>query len=222
MTLLIYGVATMRSVLEEKTTRMVEILVSSLTPFQLLMGKILGIAGVSLTQYLIWSVSASLLAAFGGGAAALMHLGSLGFKIQFPLPLLGYIFVFFLGGYLVFASLFAAVGALVSNEQDMQQAQTPVTVLIVTPIILFGFIMRNPSSTLAVVLSEFPFFSPILMPLRIALQSPPFWQIALAIVLLALCTVFTVQLSAKVYRTGILMYGKRPSLVEIFRWLRYT
>jgi len=222
MTLLIYGVATMRSILEEKTTRMVEILVSSVRPFQLMMGKIIGIAGVAMTQYLIWAISGSVLAAFATGLLTALQPGSSVPKVHLPLSLLAYVFVFLLVGYLLYASIFSAVGAMVSNEQDMQQAQAPVTVLIVVPVVLFGFIMRNPNSTLAIILSWIPFFAPILMPLRIALQMPPLWQIAVSIILLALCTLTVVYLSARIYRVGILMYGKRPSLVEIARWLRYT
>jgi ABC-2 type transport system permease protein len=222
MTLLIYGVATMRSILEEKTTRMVEILVSSVRPFQLMMGKIIGIAGVAMTQYLIWAVSGSLVAAFGGGLMKLLRPDSSVPKVYVPVSLLAYVFVFLLTGYLLYASIFSAVGAMVSNEQDMQQAQAPVTVLIVVPVVMFGFIMRNPSSTLAVILSSIPFFSPILMPLRIALQTPPWWQILLSITFLVLCTLLVIYVSARIYRVGILMYGKRPSLVEIARWLRYT
>ncbi len=222
MTLLIYGVATMRSVLEEKTTRIVEILVASVRPFQLLAGKVLGVAAVALTQYLIWSISGGLLASGGTVMAAALRPGVSIPRIHLPFSLLIYVFVFFLGGYLLYASLFAATGAMVSNEQDMQQAQMPVTMLIVTAIVLFSVIMRNPNSPLSIVLSMIPFFAPILMLLRIALQTPPFWQIALSLVLLALTTIGVVYFSARIYRVGVLMYGKRPSLVEVFRWLRYT
>jgi ABC-2 type transport system permease protein len=222
MTLLIYGVATMRSVLEEKTTRMVEILVSSVRPFQLMMGKIIGIAAVALTQYLIWTASGSLLAGFGAGMAAALQPGTQLPKVHLPFALLAYVLFFLLGGYLLYASLFSAVGAMVSNEQDMQQAQAPVTLLIIVPVLLFGLVMRSPNSTLAVILSSIPFFSPILMPLRIALQTPPLWQIALSVVLLALTTLGVVHISGKIYRVGILMSGKRPSLVELSRWLKYS
>ena len=222
MTLLIYGVTTMRSVLEEKTTRVVEILVASARPFQLLAGKILGVAGVALTQYLIWTISAAVLGVYGTALAAAFRPGTSVPAIHLPLPLLAYLFLFFLGGYLLYASLFAAAGAMVSNEQDMQQAQLPVTMLIVLSFILFNVILRNSNSALSVVLSIIPFFSPILMVLRISIQTPPFWQIGLSLLVLALTTLGMVQLSAKIYRVGVLMYGKRPSLVEVFRWLRYT
>jgi ABC-2 type transport system permease protein len=212
----------MRSVLEEKTTRMVEILVSSVRPFQLMMGKIIGIAAVALTQYLIWTASGSLLAGFGAGMAAALQPGTQLPKVHLPFALLAYVLFFLLGGYLLYASLFSAVGAMVSNEQDMQQAQAPVTLLIIVPVLLFGLVMRSPNSTLAVLLSSIPFFSPILMPLRIALQTPPLWQIALSVVLLALTTLGVVHISGKIYRVGILMSGKRPSLVELSRWLKYS
>ncbi len=111
---------------------------------------------------------------------------------------------------------------MVSSEEDAQQLQMPVTLLVVASFLLFNVILRNPSSTLSIVVSMIPFFSPILMFLRIALQTPPFWQIALSFMLLALSTLGLIYLSSKIYQVGVLMYGKRPSLLELFRWLRYT
>jgi ABC-2 type transport system permease protein len=222
MTLLLYGVSTMRSVLEEKTTRIIEMLVSSASPAYLLGGKILGVAAVGLTQYLIWTVSAGLVAGYSGAMARAFRPQTEMPEVHIPTALLVYLVVFFLEGYFLYASLYAAVGAMVSNEQDAQQAQLPVTLPIIASIVLFNLVFRDPNSTSSVVLSLIPFFAPILMLFRIALQTPPFWQIALSLVLLFLTTICVVFVAGKIYRVGILMYGKRPSLVELFRWLRYT
>ncbi len=222
MTLVIYGVMTMRSVLEEKTTRIIEILVSSVRPFRLLVGKILGVAAVGVTQYLIWIVSGGLLSAYG-------RLIVNAFKPDLAIPQvhiaaspLVYLVIFFLAGYFLYASLYAAIGAMVSSDEEAQQLQVPVTLPIVIPAFLVQVVLRNPNSTLSTVLSLIPFFAPVLMVVRIALQTPPFWEIALSLLLLALSTVGVVYVSAKIYRVGVLMYGKRPSLVEVLRWLRYT
>jgi ABC-2 type transport system permease protein len=222
MTLLVYGLMTLRSVLEEKTTRIVEVLVSSLRPFQLLTGKLLGVAAVGFTQYLIWTVSGALLASYGVSVAAAFSPGSSLPQIQFPLSMLVYLVVFYLAGYFLYAALYAAAGAMVSSDEEAQYVQLPMTLMIVVAFMLFGVIMHNPNSTLSIVLSLIPFFAPILMVMRIAIQTPPFWQIALSIGLMFLTTLGVLHVSAKIYRVGILMYGKRPSVVELLRWLRYT
>jgi len=222
MTLLVYGLMTLRSVLEEKTTRIVEVLVSSLRPFQLLTGKLLGVAAVGFTQYLIWTISGALLVSYGASVAAAFSPGSSLPQIQFPLSMLVYLVVFYLAGYFLYAALYAAAGAMVSSDEEAQYVQLPMTLMIVVAFMLFGVIMHNPNSTLSIVLSLIPFFAPILMVMRIAIQTPPFWQIALSIGLMFLTTLGVLHVSAKIYRVGILMYGKRPSVVELLRWLRYT
>jgi ABC-2 type transport system permease protein len=222
VTLVIYGVATMRSVMEEKTTRIIEMLVASVKPFYLLSGKILGVAGVALTQYLIWTAAGALVAAYGATMASAFRPDAKMPKIHLPASLLVYLVVFFLAGYILYASLYAAVGAMVSTDQEAQQMQTPLTMIIVLSFLLFNVILQDPNSRLSTILSLIPFLSPILMILRIAMQTPPFWQIALSLALSLVTTVGVVYFSARIYRVGVLMYGKRPSLVEIFRWLRYT
>jgi ABC-2 type transport system permease protein len=221
-TLLIYGVSTMRSVLEEKTTHIVEVLVSSLRPLQLLAGKILGVAAVGLTQYLIWTISGGLLASYGVAMASAFLPGAAPLTIHVPPSLLVYMVVFFLGGYSLYSALYATVGAIVSTEQDAQQMQIPVIMPLVLSLLLLNVIIRDPNSTTSVVLSMIPFFSPILMIFRITLETPPLWQIALSLGILMATTLAVLWFSARIYRVGILMYGKRPSLVEIFRWLRYS
>ena len=222
ITLAVYGITTMRSVMEEKTTRIVEILASSAKPFHLLMGKILGVAAVGTTQYLIWAVCGTLLAGYGASLAAAIVPGASLPKLPLPASLLIYAVLFFLVSYFLYASMYAALGAMVSSDQELQQVQMPVTLMLVVSFILYPAVMRDPNSATSVTLSLIPFFAPILMVLRIAIETPPFWQIALSLVISVLTTVGIVQVSAKIYRVGILMYGKRPSLVELLRWLRYT
>jgi ABC-2 type transport system permease protein len=221
-TLLMYGVFTMRSVLEEKTTRVMEILVSSARPSQILAGKILALASVAFTQYLIWALSAALFTAYTRVLLARVSPAVKMPPIEIPTSTLAFLAVFFLTGYLLYASMYAAVGSLVSSEEDAQQLQWPVTLPLVISVILFNVIIQNPNSNLSVGLSMVPFFSPVLMVFRIALQTPPLWQILLSLAILATTAAGIVYGSAKIYRVGILMYGKRPSLVEVFRWLRYT
>lgn len=213
-----YGMTVLRGVVEEKQSRIVEVIISSVTPMELLFGKVIGIGMVGLTQLTVWALFSLLMPAVLTSAVASI-------KAMMPdvsLLILIYFLIYFVLGYFLYASLYAMVGALVSSEQDAQQLQTPVTLLLVIPIVISQFILRDPNSTLAVVLSLFPFFSPILMFLRITIQTPPFWQISLSILLLTLSVVLCSWIGGKIYRVGILMYGKRPSLPEIVRWLKYT
>ena len=222
ITLMVYGVMTMRSVVEEKTTRIVEILASSIKPSHLLTGKILGIAGVGLTQYLIWVCTAGLISAYGGAAGSAFRPGAIAPSLHLPAAYLVYPLVFFLAGYFLYASLYAGIGAMASSEEELQQVQMPVSIVLFACFVLYPVIQRAPNSPLAVALTLFPFSSPILMVFRITVQTPPFWQIALSLAICVATTAGMIQISAKIYRVGILMYGKRPSLVELLRWLRYT
>ena len=220
--LLMYGIITMRSVLEEKTTRTMEVLISAVTPFELLLGKILGVAAAAFTQFAIWMISTALLFSYGALAAAGMGQGSALSGVHIPISLVLYAGIFFFGGYFLYSAMFAAIGSACSNEQDAQQLQWIAMAPLVFCMVIYSMVLNDPSSTTSVVLSEIPFFSPVLMALRISLQTPPAWQIALALVLLFLTTIVSIWASAKIYRVGILMYGKRPSVVEMLRWLRYS
>jgi ABC-2 type transport system permease protein len=219
VTILVYGVMVMRGVIEEKQSRIVEVLLSSVRPFELMLGKLIGIGLVGLTQYLAWvlfGLIISILTAFPmllAGASLLPRID--------PMLLLFFL-IFYVLGYFLYATLYAMVGALVSSEEDGQQMQLPVTMTIVIPILVSSLVLRDPDSTISTVLSLIPFFAPMLMFLRIGLQSPPWWQITLSIVLLLATIVGTVWAAARVYRVGILMYGKRPTIPEILRWLRYS
>lgn len=218
--LMMYGITTMRSVLEEKTTRTMEVLISSVRPMQLMAGKILGVAAVGLTQFIIWAVSAAALSAYG--LTMSRSLGQGHFSIHIPAILLIAFVVYFVGGYLLYSSMFAAVGAAVSDHNDAHQIQAPIVYLLVASVLLFGLISRDPNSPTALVLTLIPFFSPILMVYRMALQTPPLWQIVLSLFILAVTTAGIIYATARIYRVGVLMYGKRPSLLEVIRWMRYS
>jgi ABC-2 type transport system permease protein len=220
--LLMYGIITMRSVIEEKTTRTMEVLISSVRPFELLAGKILGVAAVAFTQFAIWMTTTALLFSYGVLASWGLTRNSPLAGVHVPISLVIYAGVFFIGGYFMYASMFAAIGSACSNEQDAQQLQWLAMAPLVFCMIIYGVVLNEPASRTAVILSEIPFFAPVLMSLRISLQTPPAWQIALSLTLLVLTTIAVMYASAKIYRIGVLMYGKRPSLVELVRWLRYT
>ncbi len=224
--ILVYGVQVMGSVVEEKTSRIIEVLVSSLRPFQLLAGKVLGVGAVGLFQFLIWGVSAW---------ALIRHrdvvLGVVGIDVPtgsgFRLPdvsaaTLAIIVTFFLLGYFLYAAMFAAVAAMSSSEAEARQAQTPVVMLLVLPSILLIGILQQPDSGLAVTLSLMPFSSPIAMPVRWAAAHVPFQEVAASIALLIVALWSVTWIAARIYRVGILMYGKRPNLRELARWVRTT
>ena len=222
MTLLLYGVVVMRAVVEEKTSRISEVLLSAVDPFSLMMGKILGVAATALAQLGVW---AALLALAAGYGLAMAKIGGATLSAYVPhLPALLYIsfFVFFILGFLLYASIYAAIGAMVSSDQEAQQTQMPLTMVLVAAIYLAFLVMANPGSTLSVVLSLIPFFAPILMVVRVAVSHPPLWQVLLAMALCLATFLACTRITAKIYRVGILMTGKRPTLSELLRWLRYA
>jgi ABC-2 type transport system permease protein len=218
MSVLFYGIFVMRGVIEEKQSRIVEVVISSVKPTQMMLGKVIGIGLVGLTQISIWALSAGLISMFG----ARMFAAQGGRVPSIPMNLLIYFVLFFVLGFFLYATLYAMVGSIVSSEEDAQQVQFPVTMLLVVPMMIFGLVMANPSSTSSIVLSMVPFFAPTLMMLRIAVINPPVWQVITSmLIMLATITAF-LWFSAKIYRVGILMYGKRPNLAELGRWLRYN
>ena len=224
MVILFYAVAVMRSTLEEKTSRIVEVIISSMRPWHLMLGKILGVGAVGLTQLAVWAGFAAAAAATGLPllVAARPELGELD-QLRAILPDAGYValfLTFFLGGYFIYAAIYAAVGAMVSSEQEAQQAQFPVIVLLVAPIILIPGVIQDPASTTSTVLSLVPFFSPILMFARAVGGAAPAWQVAASFVAMAVTVVGLAWLAGRIYRVGILMSGKRPSVSEIVRWIR--
>lgn len=224
MFVLSYGGMVMQSVIEEKTNRIVEIMVSSVKPFQLMMGKIIGIMLVGLTQIGIWVGTLALVIGLGGNVKGVDStfvsdiLGSVG---SLPLGELALMFVLmFLGGYLLYASFFAAVGASVNEQEDSSQFILPVTLIMVFALYAAIYSVENTNGPLAFWGSLFPLTSPIVMMVRIPF-GVPLWQEVLSIVLLYATAILMVWLGAKIYRIGILMYGKKPSLKEMIKWLKY-
>jgi ABC-2 type transport system permease protein len=217
VTIVIYGAAVMRGVLEEKTSRILEILLSSSNSFQLMMGKLFGIGSVGLAQYLIWvTIALGTLTIAGASAPSIMNYVSVS-----PVIFI-YFILFFVIGYFQFSTLYAAVGAMCSTQEDAQAMSAPVTLLIIIPFIISISVGgSDPSSSLSQVLSLLPFFAPILMFLRIQLSSPAMWEIAAAVLINILAIIIFTWLSARIYRVGVLIYGKRPTMPEILRWLRY-
>ena len=217
MTLLIYGVSVMRSVLEEKNSRVMEVLLASVTSKQLMAGKILGVGAVGLTQVAIWVVVGVVLSTPGLVAASSLLKG-----IDFPLMTIPAFAVFFVLGYLLYSAMYAALGAMVNSEQEAQQFQLLITLPIVVPTMMMTYVIRQPNAPLSFWMSLVPFFSPILMYLRVLVQTPPLWQVALSVALLMGAVYLMIALCSRIYRVGILMYGKRPTLPEIVKWVKYA
>ncbi len=214
MSIFIYGAYIMRGVLEEKNNRIVEVIVSSVRPTTLMLGKILGIGLVGLTQYSVWAFLAIAITLPGTAAIIGMTEGI----PHIPAGTIGAFVLFFLLGYVLYASLYAALSAPFNTEQEAQQfVIIPGMMLILTSTTWF-FAFNQPNGTLATVLSFFPFTAPLMMFMRISVQTPPLWQIGLSVAIL-LATIWAVAwFAGRVYRVGILMYGKKPTLPEIFRW----
>jgi len=217
MSVLMNGIIVMRSVLEEKNSRVMEVMLSTVTAKELMAGKILGVGAVGLTQMLMWGVLAAL---FGG--STLQALGKMAEGVHFTPAMFIFFPVFYLLGYLLYASLSAALGAAVNSQEEAQQWQFFIILPLIASTVLMMPVFSSPSSPLSVVLSLIPFFAPILMYMRIVAQQPPAWQIALSIALLMATIYGAMVLCARIYRVGILMYGKRPTLPEIFKWMKYA
>jgi ABC-2 type transport system permease protein len=211
-----YGVSVMRAVLEEKNSRVMEVLLSSATSTELMAGKLIGVGAVGLTQIGIWIVMAGVYA-----LPALAASASTGEIHIAPLTLSAFA-LFFLLGYLLFSSIYAAIGAVITSEQEGQQLQFIIVLPLIISVFMMGPVMRAPDAPVAVWSSMIPFFSPVLMYLRIAVHPPPVWQIALSLALLVGTIAGILVLCARIYRIGILMYGKRPTLPEIVKWLKYA
>ncbi len=247
MFVMIYGNSVMRSVIEEKTSRIIEVIVSSVKPFQLMLGKIIGNASAGLLQFFIWGILFfifSLIASSVFGIdmmemqsakvspeqmeAMQQAAGSKGEMILqeiFRLPLLKMFLLFifyFLGGYMLYSSLFAAVGAAVDNETDTQQFMLPVMLpLILGVYVGFATVINDPHGPVSVIFSYIPFTSPIVMLMRIPF-GVAWWEIAISMLLLVATFVVIVWLAAKIYRVGILMYGKKPTYKDLWKWIRYN
>lgn len=247
MFIIIYGTSVMRSVIEEKTNRIIEVIISSVKPFNLMLGKILGNALAGILQFVIWIASATLLmfvisSALGADFTALSSnspqltpemtaqmqesvSGNLTLVLHelkdFPFFTLFFSFIFyFLGGYLIYSSIYAAIGAAVDSETDTQQFMLPVLLPLMVAIYVGFSVIENPHGPIAIGFSLFPLTSPVVMMMRVPF-GVPWWQLVLSITLLLGTFLGVVWFAAKIYRVGILMYGKKPSYKEMYKWLKY-
>ena len=225
MAILLYGVNVMSSVLEEKTNRIMEVLVSSLKPFEMMLGKVLGAGSVSFLQFLIWALSARLLMSQRGALLRAMGAGGEnaggGFQMP-PIPgsTIAVFLAFFLGGFLLYSAMFAAVGAMSRNEQEARQAQQPVTFVLMIAYLSIFALTNDPNSAFSRTLSMVPFTSPIAMPVRWTAGSLPLWEVMVSLGILVVGIAAVTWIAARIYRVGILMTGKRPNLKELIRWVR--
>ena len=239
-----YGIQIMRGVIEEKTSRIVEIIISSVKPFELMMGKILGIALVGLTQFLLWSILTGaiysvIMSVFGVDASAMTQSADMMKEagmpdISNPLQLLSeglqslpifQIFIsflfYFIGGYLLYGALLAAIGSAVDSEADTQQFMLPITIPLIFSFVVAQTVVENPDGPMAFWLSLCPLTSPIIMMVRIPFGGVAAWELILSMVLLILGFLGATWMAAKIYRTGILMYGKKVTYKELWKWLFY-
>ncbi len=222
MVITLYGVAVMRSVVTEKTSRVMEMMVAAVRPRALMAGKILGVGGAGIIQVSIWlAMGAAMLAyreeligLFGGkgGGGALPPLAFAEVAV---------VLLYFVLGFFFYSAMYAAVGAMVSSEQDTQQVQMPVTMLMVVGVLCLQVVSNAPRGSAATIMSNVPLWSPMLMPMRYVLGGATLGEVAISLAILVVSTLLVVRAAAKIYRVGVLMYGKRPSLRELVRWLRY-
>lgn len=246
-TIFLFSNQVLRGVIEEKTNRIIEVIISSVKPFELMMGKIVGIALVGLTQFLLWIVltigiylvasgiligpevmspsgtvmteEISQIAETTEGQDIMLEAVNMVQSINFGAILWSFLF-YFVFGYLLYAAMFAAIGGMVDNETDSNQFSTVVSLPLIVAIVCSTAMVNNPDSSLGLWLSMIPFTSPISMMIRIPF-GVPYWQVAVSLILLILTFILITWLAGKIYRTGILMYGKKPSFKEIWKWLRY-
>jgi ABC-2 type transport system permease protein len=217
MNVLVYGMSVMRSIIEEKNSRILEVLLSSVTAKELLAGKILGVGAVGLTQILIWLVIGAIFST-PGMVAAQPYLSN----VHIAVSAIAWFGVFFLLGYFLYSTVYAALGAMVNSDHEAQQMQWLVFLPVLLSVLLANPVMQHPDSPMAVWLSLVPFFAPILMFIRVVGEQPPAWQLALCLTLMLATIYGLLALSSRIYRVGILMYGKRPTLPELRRWLKYA
>ncbi|HIA72980.1 MAG TPA: ABC transporter permease [Gemmatimonadetes bacterium] len=224
MVILLYAVSVMRATLEEKTSRIVEVIISSMKPWHLMLGKILGVGAVGLTQLAVWIISGFLIIAGGMPVLIAVSPGLVQFEtVLSALPGIGMMGLFvclFIFGFFMYSGLYAAVGAMCNTDEEAQQAQLPMIMLLVIPIAMVSIVIVQPMTPMATWFSLFPLFSPFLMWARVASGGIPAWQIGLSF-LLMLLTIFAIAwVAGRIYKVGILMTGKRPTLPELWRWVK--
>ena len=215
MSVLLYGQFVLGAVIEEKETRIAEILFSSMRSFPLMMGKLIGVSLVALTQLGIWGLAFAIFSlwAAGGSSITLPHV---------PPMLLVYFAVYFLMGYFIYSTVYAVVGSMVTTTQEGGQLALPIVLMLVAGFYLSFSIIRSPNSSLAFWASMFPFFAPITMMVRIVTETPPMWQIVLSLGIGVATIVGLVWLASRIYRVGMLMYGKKATIPEVWRWIRQS
>jgi len=224
MFILTYGAMVMQGVIEEKTNRIVEVMVSSVRPFELMMGKIIGIGLTGFTQLFIWIIMGAAILGFRGAlfpemSSDMTGLLSLLSTVDWG-SILGFFLLFFIGGYLIYAAIFAMFASAVDNPQDTQQFVMPVTLIFIFALYAGMYSLNNPDGPLAFWCSMIPLTSPIVMMVRVP-AGIPLWEILVSLVILFISVILTIKLAAKIYRVGILMYGKKPSIKELYKWAKY-
>jgi ABC-2 type transport system permease protein len=218
ITLLIYGQTVLAAVVEEKETRIAEILFSSASPFELMLGKLVGVGLVAMTQLGIWVLSGAAILGYG-----LTAMNARGFELTAPYLSPAFVvllFVYFLLGFFTYATIYALIGSMVTTVQEGGQLSFPIIMILVATLYAAVPVIRSPNSTFSFWLSILPFVSPIVMPIRLAINTPPLWQIALSIVMSLATIIALVWLAGRTYRIGMLMYGKKATIPEVFRWIR--
>jgi ABC-2 type transport system permease protein len=224
LALLLYGMQVMSSVVEEKSSRIVEVLVSSLTPFQLLLGKVIGVASVALVQLGLWAGTAMVLTTYrlqvaGAFGASPKSVADLPIPTVSPMMLVVFL-SFFVLGFFFYSAMYAAVGSMCNSHQEAQQSQTPVTLFVAAGLMLMFSLLSEPNGTMAHVLSLVPFFAPFVTPVRYSLSPLPWTELLLSVLAMVAGLVVVVWIAARIYRVGILSYGKKPKLSEVARWVR--
>jgi ABC-2 type transport system permease protein len=218
--LLIYGIANLRGVLEEKSSRIMEVLLSKFTPRQLMTGKLMGIGLVGLTQMMVYALTFGAMIVLSAMAVVTMSPRLAEGLQSVPLSAVVYFIVFFILGYFIYSAMFLGIGSLCSSEEDAQNMQSPVIMMLVIPMMSTIFFINNPDSLPAVIVSMIPVFTPMVMLMRILVLTPPLWQILLSIGLSLAFLWFLLWAVAKVFRIGVLMYGKRPSFKQVLQWFK--
>ena len=218
LVIMLYGMNVARSIIEEKTSRIFEVLLATIRPEAMMAGKIIGVGSVGLTQVGNWLAAASLLV----GGSSLLHLGGGLFHISLTATQVIFFFVYFILGYLFYASIAAGLGAMTNSEQELQQLNMFLVLPLLFCFVMLGSLLSTPDSTLARILALVPPFTPLLMYFRVSLGHPAAWEIILSLVLTSASICGIIWVTSRIYRIGVLMYGKRPSLPEILRWLKYS
>jgi ABC-2 type transport system permease protein len=218
LVIMLYGMNVARSIIEEKTSRIFEVMMATIRPEALMAGKIIGVGSVGLTQVGIWLGMLLLLAA----SSIAIHLGGDTLRISLTGPQIAFFFVYFILGYLLYSSIAAALGAITNSEQELQQLNMFLVLPLLSCFVLLGTLIATPDNTLARVLALVPLFTPLLMYFRVSLGHPAVWEVVLSLVLTTASICGIIWVASRIYRVGVLMYGKRPNFAEVRRWLKYS